>query len=325
MRTEREMMDLIIGVANGDDRIRAAYMNGSRTNPSAPNDNFQDYDVVYVVTETKSFVNDKGWPLKFGNPLIVQEPDWNDNQWAEIGSGVGNRDGAGGADGTRDAAGAHDIVGIVCNAAAAGQKHDFTRRYAWLMLFDDGNRIDLGVELLDEALKNFLDDKLTLTLLDKDGVLPRILPPTDVDYRIKPPTEGRFIASCNEFWWCLNNVAKGIARDEPSYTMYMLNEIVRAELHNMIDWHIGVCTDFTVSAGKNGKYYKRYLPPNLYERFTATYSGAGRTDVWAAVRTMCDLFRQLALDVAAGLGFTYRQHEEDGMRRYLSMVESGVI
>ena len=31
MRTEKEMMDLIITIAKNDDRIRAVYMNGSRT------------------------------------------------------------------------------------------------------------------------------------------------------------------------------------------------------------------------------------------------------------------------------------------------------
>lgn len=33
MRSEKEMMDLILGVAQKDERIRAVYMNGSRTNP----------------------------------------------------------------------------------------------------------------------------------------------------------------------------------------------------------------------------------------------------------------------------------------------------
>ena len=35
MRTEREMMELILGVAQRDERILAVYMNGSRTNPNS--------------------------------------------------------------------------------------------------------------------------------------------------------------------------------------------------------------------------------------------------------------------------------------------------
>jgi aminoglycoside 6-adenylyltransferase len=35
---------------------------------------------------------------------------------------------------------------------------------------------------------------------------------------------------------------------------------------------------------------------------------------------MCDLFHELSLAVAKANGYTYRQHEEDGIRTYLKMV-----
>lgn len=40
MRSEQEMFDLILNTARDDERIRAVYMNGSRTNPNAPKDIF---------------------------------------------------------------------------------------------------------------------------------------------------------------------------------------------------------------------------------------------------------------------------------------------
>jgi len=52
-----------------------------------------------------------------------------------------------------------------------------------------------------------------------------------------------YYSCCNNFWWCLNNVAKGIARDELPYAMHMLNDVVRAELHDMINWYIGTQQD----------------------------------------------------------------------------------
>ena len=75
MRSEAEMYELILGVANADSRIRAVYMNGSRTNKNVPKDIFQDYDVVYVVTETKSFIEDKEWISNFGEIWFMQYPD----------------------------------------------------------------------------------------------------------------------------------------------------------------------------------------------------------------------------------------------------------
>ena len=75
MRSEQEMMDLILETAKQDERIRAVYMNGSRTNPDAPKDIFQDYDIVYVVEETESFIQDKEWIRRFGETLFMQYPD----------------------------------------------------------------------------------------------------------------------------------------------------------------------------------------------------------------------------------------------------------
>lgn len=290
MRNEQEMMALILSVAKSDARIRAVYMNGSRANPNAPKDCYQDYDIVFVVTETASFIADKNWAFCFGHPLIVQEPDWNDMQV--------------------------DISSL---------SHDFTRHYAWLMLFDDGNRIDLTVEIREEAAVSYLDDKLTVLLLDKDNLLPEIPPPSEEDYRIKEPTENQYIACCNNFWWCLNNVAKGIARDELPYVMEMLNHYVRDKLNEMVIWFIGMQTNFSVSAGKMGKYFKRYLTPELYAQYTATYSGSDYADIWASVDTMCGLFHALAVSVAAHFGYTYRQSEEIGIRKYLKMVREHVF
>ena len=75
MRSRKEMMDMIIEIAEKDVRIRGAYMGGSRTNLNAPRDVFQDYDIVYVVRETESFRMDRGWIDVFGRRMYMQYPD----------------------------------------------------------------------------------------------------------------------------------------------------------------------------------------------------------------------------------------------------------
>lgn len=45
--------DMLCTIIDADDRIRAIYMNGSRTNSNVPKDIFQDYDgVVYDYRST---------------------------------------------------------------------------------------------------------------------------------------------------------------------------------------------------------------------------------------------------------------------------------
>jgi aminoglycoside 6-adenylyltransferase len=75
MRSEQEMFDLILQTAREDDRIRAVIMNGSRANPNAPRDRFQDYDIVYVVTDMAPFINNLEWIQRFGELMILQLPD----------------------------------------------------------------------------------------------------------------------------------------------------------------------------------------------------------------------------------------------------------
>jgi aminoglycoside 6-adenylyltransferase len=69
------MMDLIIGTAAADERVRAVCMNGSRVNPAAQKDKLQDYDIVYFVTELAVFTADHTWVDLFGDRTIMQLPD----------------------------------------------------------------------------------------------------------------------------------------------------------------------------------------------------------------------------------------------------------
>ncbi len=75
MRTGQEMLDLIIETARQDPRIRAVMLNGSRANPNASRDPFQDFDVVYFVTDVEPFVADKTWIDRFGRRMMMQMPE----------------------------------------------------------------------------------------------------------------------------------------------------------------------------------------------------------------------------------------------------------
>jgi aminoglycoside 6-adenylyltransferase len=284
LRSEEEIFDLILGIAKADERVRAVYMNGSRANPNIQKDIYQDYDIVFVVTETKSFLNKKEWISLFGEIAIVQEPDNNDFGW--------------------------------------GIKANFDRSYTWLMLFKDGIRIDLNIQIKEVMFEKYTNDSLTIPLLDKDNCLPEIPASNDKDYHIKKPTESQYKGCCNEFWWCLNNVAKGIVRDQLPYTMWMYNVIVRDMLVKMIDWYIGINNDFSVSVGMSGKYYKNYLTKEMYQMYTKTYSDSDYNNIWSAIFISCELFRKIAQPVATHFGYTYNITEDRNIIEYLNKVQN---
>jgi len=75
MRSEKEMFDLILNYAKNDNNIRAVVMNGSRANPNAPKDLFQDYDIACLVNDMTPYVKNPNIPPLFGEILILQEPE----------------------------------------------------------------------------------------------------------------------------------------------------------------------------------------------------------------------------------------------------------
>jgi len=65
MRSEEEMFELVIETARQDERIRAVILNGSRANPNALRDPFQDFNVAYVVTDVAPFKYNYEWLQRF--------------------------------------------------------------------------------------------------------------------------------------------------------------------------------------------------------------------------------------------------------------------
>jgi aminoglycoside 6-adenylyltransferase len=75
MRTEQEILDIIMSFAKYDNNIRAVVLNGSRANPNAPKDVFQDFDIACLVNDLAPYVRNDHIPAFFGEMLILQEPD----------------------------------------------------------------------------------------------------------------------------------------------------------------------------------------------------------------------------------------------------------
>lgn len=283
-RSEEEMMSLILDFAREDDRVRAVWMNGSRANPSAPRDCWQDFDIVYAVTDMASFLASDGWVDRFGTRVIMQ---------------------------TR-----RDQVEF-------DDETDFSDWFIYLMQFTDGNRIDLSLVPLERAEAAFLEDRMCVPLLDKDGRLPAIPPSTDEDYWVKPPTARQFHNCCNEFRWVSTYVAKGIWREELPYAHEMLDHYTREALIQMLEWEAGVRTDFLLSTGKCGKYLERFLPAEEWKLYRETYCGSGYGEIWDALFAMHQLFARSSRFVAAAFGFPIDVDEERRVLAYLSEGVSG--
>jgi aminoglycoside 6-adenylyltransferase len=280
MRTEKEMLALILETARQDERIRAVIMNGSRVNPNAPVDIFQDFDIVYIVREVAPFRNNLAWISRFGERMVMEIPE-------EMEEPEPDDDGG----------------------------------YGYLMQFTDGNRIDLGICPVDKAGEAF-SDSLSVVLLDKDGLVGELPAASDRDYLPKPPTARAFADCCTEFWWVCPYVAKGLWRQEIPFAKAMQDHYVRDALMQMLRWYIGMQTDFQVNPGKQGKYFQKYLEPEMWERLLKTYSDAQPENTWQALENMCDLFGRCARAVAGRFGLAYPHEDAARVQAHLRHVRN---
>ncbi len=278
MRTEAEMMDLIIKKAAEDERIRAVAMDGSRANKNAVHDEYSDFDIVYFVTDVREFTRDKSWVDYFGDILIVQYPaDWYKHPY----------------------------------------DYDSHDSFAFLMQFADGNRIDLTIVDVRNIEKEKQNAEPRIVLLNKDNFSELIPLDSEKAFYIKPPSKMEFDNVCNEFRWLSVYITKGLCRDEFYYARHIYEVPIMEMFMKMLNWKIGILHGFNVSTGAHGKYLKRFLTRNEMNRFRGIFPNGEYKDIWDKLFLMYDYFDELETEVADGLGFQRNREETEKVRAFL--------
>jgi aminoglycoside 6-adenylyltransferase len=285
MRNETEIKNLILDFAQHDDRVRAVLLNGSRANPNIKPDRLQDFDIVFLVDNLESFTIDNSWTNIFGEQIIFQLPD------EMI---FGDED---------------------CNREKIS--------FAYLMLFKDGNRIDLTLFPKQKFQSDFKPDSLTILWLDKDHLFTSLPKPSDKDYHIQKPSEKDFADTCNEFWWVSTYVGKGLLRNEVIYAKESLETVVRPMLMKVLKWKVGIENNFGVSFGKSGKFLKSYLSDNLYKKLLLTYSNSETEENWKALFLMTQIFQETSDSIAEEFGFIVNKKEQQNTIAYLKELHDG--
>lgn len=281
MRTNDDIYRAIQDYVRTDDNIRAAVLNGSRANKQVTADKYQDFDIVFFVNNIEAAKCPRLRESFFGVPVLQQCPD--------------------------------DML--------LGKENTPPRAaYTLLMIYEDGHRIDLTLFPLTHFASEYRHDSLTIPLADKDGLFTRIAPADESSYFITPPDARLFAETANEFWWCVTNVAKGLARHEITYAKAMTDDVIRPVFMQMLDWKIGCTNGFNLTTGKAGKYLSRYLTTDEMQVILKTYSDADPDNNWQALFLMCKLFREYQTITAEKSGFEANFRECDASVRYLRMI-----
>lgn len=122
-----------------------------------------------------------------------------------------------------------------------------------------------------------------------------------------PPTEQDFAECCNEFWWVLPYVVKGMKRGQPTYANWHLENCLRNELFRMLGW---LYMKQGIHISKCGKNLNTVMDSGDFKTLVSTYCAAVDRDIAAALKNVCRLFSKYARMTAAAYGFQYNEAEE---------------
>lgn len=264
MRTETEMLDVILKTAETL-QVEAVAMSGSRTNPNAPKDEFQDYDVVYVVDDLDNLTSDLAWLDQFGARIIEQ----------------------------------HNILG---------------NRRLYLMLFEDGNRIDLTL-CPKVHIKEWVESEADFTVLEDPKGLFESYSPSPQRYWTSPASQIDFEKVFNEFWWVSAYVVKGIHRKQVIYAIDHLYGICQQELLKVLAWQVA-SDNGTVDIGKNYKYLFQYLPTEKGKEFSNLLDFSSVEKITQSLFSTMNLFHREAQILAQKMGFDYDMKVAEKMIQY---------
>ena len=284
MRSEKEMYELILGYAEKNDDIRAVILNGSRANPARVPDPFNDFDIVYLVRDAAPY---KSTPLniEYGEKLFGKMLVFERTDDNEL---FGD-----------------DIPDTVC----------------YLMQFADGNRIDLTIADIKRYEAYCFDDRLSVVLLDKDEIIPKLLPADESSHFITPPNERTFSECRTEFWWVAPYVSKGLWHGQLLFAYKHLG-IIR-EMHlQMLKWYAGAIHGFDLSVGKAGDRLAKLLPEELWRDYLSTFAICDERDIWRALFSACDGFSRLSVITAEKFGFCITDSYDKEVPKFLRYTES---
>jgi len=263
-RSEVQMLRLILQVAENI-QVEAVAMSGSRTNPKAPKDEFQDYDVVYVVDDLDNLTSDLSWLDQFGTRIIEQ----------------------------------HNVLG---------------NRRLYLMLFEDGNRIDLTL-CPKEHIQEWVDSEAGFTVLEDPKGVFEPYSPNPQRFWTSPASAIEFDKACNEFWWVSAYVVKGICRKQAIYATDHLYGICQQELLKLLAWQVAADKG-TVDIGKNYKYLFQYLPTEKEKEFSNLLDFSSLEKLTQSLFATMELFHQEAQSLAQKEGFDYDKEVAEKMIQY---------
>jgi len=265
------LIERFVAWADSAENIRAAFVIGSRARSDHPADEWADLDVFLLARDPRPYLAGADWLCKIATPWLT-----------------------------------------FLERTPEGDAHE--RR----VLFEGGLDVDFlptslasFEQMLREGFPSVEADMLrrgVRVLVDKEGLAARL-----AAVQLGPPpgaqrTALEFANVVNDFWYHAVWTAKKLRRGELWWAKSCCDGYLKGLLLQMIEWQARAGG---TEVWMRGRFLEEWADPRALAALPGIYAHYGAEDVWRALLATMDLFRWLALETAARLGYAYPSLEDE--------------
>jgi aminoglycoside 6-adenylyltransferase len=198
-----------------------------------------------------------------------------------------------------------------------GYWQDGVRVPTRLVIFDQGVKVDFAFYTAAAMTDIGKDDRPHKVLLDKDHAAAGIdgkrsgeLPPAGL------PTEVEFTDGVKEFWFEAYHVAKYLSRGE-LWLAKSRDFATKQLLLRIVEWNALHARLWDRNAHEEGKNMQSWVSREVWTDLHGAFARFDAADSWSALIATNQLFRRIALETAAALGFVYPAEVDRNISRFI--------
>lgn len=256
-------------------------MLGSRARVDPPADTFSDLDLALITTDPDRYLRDAGWLEHIDTPwLTFVEPQ-------ATGTGLERR-----------------------------------------ALFERDLDVDFAILKHDEVQKMVTGGwppEISAVLargfefiLDKDGLGHSMRRDTFSPPRARLPTSDEFLSLCSDFLYHAMWAAKKLRRGElwvakSSTDCYMKDQLLR-----MLTWHAHAKHGPGYDTWHKGRFLESWADPRVLDELHQAFAHYDEADIRRALSKTVELFRWVAKETAADLGYRYPDTADEHVTAWIS-------
>ena len=257
--------------ARSEENIRAAFVVGSRARQEHGADEWSDLDIILFARNPEDYLDRLDWIEAF-------HPIWLTLQQKTV---------------------AGDPERLVI--FAGGYQTDFVIQTTAVL---QGIPQMLASGNLPDTIR-----RGTRVLLDKDGDLAQMPPPSPIPAR-RPPSPEEFAGFVEHFWFYALYIAKQLGRGDLLSFQGGLHGL-RWMLVDLMDWHSRARCGWDLDTWHAGRFLQTWADPQTYAELALTYPPFDQAASWKALLAALQLFRRLEQETASALGMDAPRAVED--------------